>query len=252
MNAFRSRFGPAVILAGILIVSGASIARAHPMVENGLDVVIRPDRITIDARISPEEILLQAGWPATQPATGAVADWIKSHASYVRDHLKVRADGQVVAATFVEAVNPHAMDASAGAASGASMVPYRLEYPLSHPPGMVQIDQNFLREFNAWSASFVLRIRQVDDAAFDTALLTRERTAEFDCAWPATTTRAVSADESGAARSKEANIPALDRDSSSIQVRDRISRHRVLTFALAILFVVIVLLVFWRAFSSRT
>jgi hydrogenase/urease accessory protein HupE len=53
---------------------------------------------------------------------------------------------------------------------------------------VVQIDHSFLREFDTWSASCVLRIRQVNDAAFDTALLTREKTAEFNCVWPPSTT----------------------------------------------------------------
>jgi hypothetical protein len=157
------------------------------MVENGLDVVIRPDRITIDARISPEQVRLVEAGTATQPATEQRVEWVRKHAAYVRDHLTVRVDGHLAPGVSIEATNPQALETAAGGSAGSTgstLVPYRLEYPLNSPPGVVQIDQSFLREFNAWSASCVLRIRQVDDAAFDTALLTRERTAEFDCVWP--------------------------------------------------------------------
>jgi len=253
LKVSRLRFGPAAILAGLLIVICGSFVCAHPMVENGLDVVIRPNRITIDARISPEEILLEAGWPATQPATGQTVDWVRKHALYVRNHLKVRVDGHIVLATSVNATNPHAMDASTGAAAGSTLMPYRLEYPLPNPPGVVQIDQNFLREFNTWSASCILRIRQIDDTAFDTAMLTRERTAEFDCAWPGPTTRAVIESHPEVVQSKNGNAPALRREPQKTAVANMIIRDHLLMFVAAILLAGgLFFVLFWRASKNRT
>ena len=204
MTSSGPRIGTAAMWAVFVMVNCASVVRAHPMVEDGLDVIISPDRITIDARISPEQILVAEGWPATQPAADGLSRWVGDHADYLRHHLTVRVDGVIVAADDVIAKNPQAMDGSAGTAAGSALVPYRLEYPLSKPPAVVKIDQNFLREFNAWSATCILRIRQINDSTFDTALLTRERTAEFECVWPVTSQPSVVANDQAAGVSRVA------------------------------------------------
>jgi hypothetical protein len=62
-------------------------------------------------------------------------------------------------------------------------VPYQIEYVLAGPPSNIRIDQSFLREVPLWSASCVVRIRQENQSEWETALLTAQQTAEFQCDW---------------------------------------------------------------------
>ena len=162
----------------ILAMLSANMLHAHPMVENALDIVIGPDKILIDARISMEQIIVASAhanppndlWPALA----------RAHADYALHHLQVRVDGQLIPGTSTaNSAIPHTLS------NRSQLIPYHFEYPLTSPPHTVKIDQNFLREFDLWTASCIVRIRQSDDAAFSTALLTRENSAEYDCLWTA-------------------------------------------------------------------
>lgn len=155
-------------------------AQGHPMVEDALDVVIGRDKIVIDARISMEQILIAGAEGRATPARERWLQLAREHGDYVLRHLQIRVEGQVIQGHAVASANvPTTIPAS------SILIAYQFEYPLSKPPGRVRIDQNFLREFDLWTASCIARIRQSDDATFSTALLTRENSAEFDCVWSA-------------------------------------------------------------------
>jgi hydrogenase/urease accessory protein HupE len=49
----------------------------------------------------------------------------------------------------------------------------------------VRIDQNLLREFENWSVSLVVKIRQEGQANWETGLLTSDKTIEYGCDWTA-------------------------------------------------------------------
>ena len=153
-------------------------AHAHPMVENALDVVIGRDKILIDARISMEQILIASAKPGATPTREQWPQLARDHADYILHHLQIRSDGRLIPGkTFAAVAVPTTIPAT------SVLIPSRFEYLLDNPPRTVRIDQNFLREFDLWSASCIVRIRQSDDATFSTALLTRENSAVFDCVW---------------------------------------------------------------------
>ena len=183
----RGRIGCSIILA---VLSWAWQAAAHPMVENALEIVIDRQKITIEARVSMEEVLLVEVDP-----TAPRDYWptlVETHGEYVPKHLRVSADGQAVAGKMIGSAAPQAPKGQTPA--GSTMAIYRMEYALAGPPRMVRVVQDFLREYPNWGASFVVRIRQSTDESFQTALLTREKSIEFGCEWPAgATTRAVAA-----------------------------------------------------------
>jgi hydrogenase/urease accessory protein HupE len=144
---------------------------AHPMVENALDVVIAPDRVSLTVMVSPEEVRLTQppldGADASQLSDAAVA----AHGDYLLKHFHVRADGKVVTGRLLDSAPP----------GESRLVRYRIEYPLVVPPRLIRIDQDLLREFDTWSASCVARVRQSDQDEYQTALLTRDRSIEYDC-----------------------------------------------------------------------
>jgi hypothetical protein len=154
------------------------------MLENGIDVVIGPDRIVIDARIATEELLLVETPGQKPPPPEQWAALATRHAAYVRDHLQLVVDGQSVNAASWNVVNPVPAQVRNDPTHFGQPVAYHLEYALSKPPVVVTLRQNFLREYNSWSASCVLRERQSTEPEFELGLLASLNDAEFDCTWP--------------------------------------------------------------------
>jgi hydrogenase/urease accessory protein HupE len=170
-----SRF-PGIFVA-IAVIAVARVAWAHPTVENVLDVDIRADQVTVVARVSMEEVLLAEAAGGAGASDEMRTQAARAHGAYVLRHLHVRADGRVIEGKLVESIPP--------GTSGSKLAVYRMEYALaSPPPRVVRLDQDLLREFDAWSASCVVRIRQADQPEYQIALLTREKSVEFDCEWP--------------------------------------------------------------------
>ena len=166
------------------VASWAGSAAAHPMVENAMDVVIAPDGVMLTVFVSPEEVRLTEPAGAGQGSETLTAAQISSHGSYLLKHLRVRVDDRPITGQLIASVPP----------GQSKLVRYELKYPLATAPRLVRIDQDLLREYESWSVSCVVRIRQNDQAEYQTALLTRDRSIEYDCDWPtAAATRPVQA-----------------------------------------------------------
>jgi hydrogenase/urease accessory protein HupE len=170
------------LCCALALVAMPVVARAHPIAENALDVVIWPDRVVIDARVTGEEVMVVEGGGATPPPVPFWPELPRSHGEYVLKHLHVRADGRAVDGRIVEP------EAAAGVTPPTTRpeipsLTFRFVYPLTSPPEVVRIDQGLLREFEPWTAACVVRVRQSTSPAFETALLTRERSIEFGCDW---------------------------------------------------------------------
>jgi hypothetical protein len=162
----------------LALLAGSLSVDAHPMVEDALDVVVSPDRIVIDARISMEQVLVAGAAGGAAPPRERWIELCRLHGEYVRTHLRVRADGHRVEGRWIaDALGP---PAPTGA---TSLVPYRFEYAMPRPPNVVKVDQSFLREFESWTASCVVRARQSDDPQFASTFLTREGSVEIPCQW---------------------------------------------------------------------
>jgi hydrogenase/urease accessory protein HupE len=164
-------------------------ASAHPMVENVLDVEIAPDRITVIARVSMEEVFIAEAAGGAGASDEMRTQAARAHGAYVLRHLHVRADDRPLTGKLLESIPPGGGGGGAGA-TASKLATYRMEFALPAPPPppkVVRVDQDLLREFDTWSASCIVRIRQIDQPEFQTALLTRDKSVEFDCDWPAAT-----------------------------------------------------------------
>jgi hypothetical protein len=180
----RVVFPPFIALTfSIALLCGTPRASAHPMLQNGIDVVIGPDRVVIDARIAAEELLLVETADQKPPPPEQWAALATKHAAYVRDHLHLVVDGQPVNAASWTVIDAGASQARNDPTNYGPPVAYRLEYTLGRPPGTVTLWQNFLREYNSWSASCVLRERQSTDPDFQLGLLASMSSADFHCTW---------------------------------------------------------------------
>ncbi|MDB5289234.1 MAG: hypothetical protein JWL69_475 [Phycisphaerales bacterium] len=172
----------APVVTVLLALNLGSMVRAHPMLENGLDVVIGREQITVAAMISPEELLLTEAGGNGSISAEQRAKLLRQHCTYVAGHLHLHVDNQLIEPASVELVSPNTP--ADKEPSSTSLLEYRLRYVVTHPPGIVRIEQDFLREFAAWSAACVVRIRRADESTFDTALLARDKVIEFRCDWP--------------------------------------------------------------------
>jgi hydrogenase/urease accessory protein HupE len=145
-----------------ILLAICSHLRGHQTIENALDVVISQDKIVIDARIRVSQIALVE-------ADGNLAE---KHQAYVLEHLKIQVDGQKLAGK--PTTRPSIK---------LSMAEYRFEYALTNEPKVVSIYQDMLKEKQEVLCAAVVRIRQSNQAAFQTALLTWSRSIEFECDW---------------------------------------------------------------------
>lgn len=153
------------------LTCAAPIARAHPLIEDALDAVVSPQKLSIELRVAPEEITVEAGAPASQAPSPEVR---RAHAAYVAKHLRVDVDGLLIAPSVVQETN------TPGA---GPLIPYHFEYALPRPPKVVRLEQTLLADRDPWSVSCVLRFRQTNQPNFETGLLNRGQVAEFGCDW---------------------------------------------------------------------
>ncbi len=174
-------------ISSILVFLAGNTAFAHPLVQNTLDVVIGPGRVVIDAKVTIEELLLVATVAGKAPSEAELQTEKKNHAEYLLRHIHVRADGKTLAgkAIFVpDKISTRLPDGVKDPTDGGSdMANYQLEFPVATPPKVVVVEQDLLREYDGWTASCILRIRQSDQDAWDLSLLNREKPATFDCVW---------------------------------------------------------------------
>src|SRR5258706_613773 len=168
------RLANASLIALAALLTWTCSAAAHPMVEDALDIVIAPQRITLVARVWMEEVLLTEAAGGAGDSAAMLGQSVAAHGEYVLRHLHVRVNGREVGGTLLESEPP----------GRSKLVTYRIEYRVAAPPGVVRVDQDLLREFESWSASCVVRIRQDDQSEFQIALLTRDKSVEFTCDWP--------------------------------------------------------------------
>jgi len=151
---------------------------AHQIIENALDIVISRDKITIDARIAMEEILVMEPDSETRPLPEFWAKLAAQHQPYILGHLKIQADGQKLTGKGI--IEPTIIR---GPTEELNRANFRFEYPLEKPPQTVSVFQDMMRERSNWQCSAVVRIRRSDIPVFQSALLTAARYIEFDCDW---------------------------------------------------------------------
>jgi len=154
----------------------AARAEAHPVAQGALDVVIFPDRISVRAGVSTEEVLVAAAFGGRKsPST---VEMQRHHGDYLLLHLRVTADGRPLEGRVVRVPEQP---------TGRPM--YELEYRVTgDAPARVSLQQDVLREFdfapgNPWEATYVVRIQQQGRPVREGLLLTSREPLLFTCQW---------------------------------------------------------------------
>ena len=158
-------------------------AGAHPLSQGALDVVVRRDRILVEATVQGDEVLIAVA--AAGRARAEPDEKLRLHGDYLLAHLTVDADGRRLRGRIVE--RP---------AADAERLAYRIEYDVAPggAPARVVLRQDVMRDLGPawggpWDVTFLTAIRQEGDgrpgAPAFTRLLTFAAPVSFDCDWGA-------------------------------------------------------------------
>ena len=218
------------VCAGVSLFA-ASVASAHPAVNNGMEVVVHADRVAIKAKISLPQIDIahtidESGTGPIEPAKLRKA--ADAHGPYLLSHLRVLADDVPLEGKLFGTTMPQ------GEVTWASIehheVVYDLEYALPKArPATVRIEQEMLKEFSrlgqGWVVMFVVQTRQAHEAEFTQLLLTREEPLEIPCEWKGAVAATVPTSTNSSPRLAEAGKPAVRARATSWTVARQFTVH---------------------------
>ncbi|MDB5305464.1 MAG: hypothetical protein JWM97_3013 [Phycisphaerales bacterium] len=196
-----------VVPAFLLLLAASSFASAHPLSQGALDVTIHPDKVTVHARVTVEEVSItnSATTPGAPPgpwaATGLAA--FEQHAAYLASHLHVTADGRPLPGGVVKVQPP---DDSVPDLNQHAV--YDLEYSLpagAGKPAKIELRSDVLADGSftpgsSWEATYVVRIECAARPPAEGLLLTGRNPIVFDCNAAASLTSAGNGSDGGRAR----------------------------------------------------
>ena len=170
-------------------------ARAHPVAQGAMKVLIEPGKIAVEARVSTEEVFVASTFAPPTGSHPASLDAVwTAHGPYLLDHLRVFADDRLLTGR-VAAVHPPGESSLPGS---TEHVVYRLEYPLADAaavPARVRMEEDVLKEFsyapgNPWTASYVVHVEAPGQQTVDGLLLDRNQPLDYHPAEPGKDTAA--------------------------------------------------------------
>jgi hydrogenase/urease accessory protein HupE len=141
------------------------VAGAHPVAQGALEIVVYPERVSVTAKVSMEEVLVASAYGGLKEIPAV--QMLHIHGDYLLAHFRVAADGRRLDGVVVK---------RPAVADGRPI--YELEYRLTgSAPARIAIEEDVLREFdfapgNPWEASYVTRARMEGHPAEEGLLLT--------------------------------------------------------------------------------
>lgn len=152
---------------------GVCPAKAHPVSQGAMEIVIRADRIDLRATVSLEQVLVAAALAGKNNRVGREA--LRGHGEYLLAHLHVNADGLPISGRVLEVPR-----------QSTGQLTFRLEYRLAAMAAKrIEFKQDLLREFmfapgNPWEASYIVRIGLDGQAPTEGLLFTFRDPLVFD------------------------------------------------------------------------
>ncbi len=164
------------------LLSVVAAVRAHPVVENAMDVVVAQDRISLRARIALTEIDVASPIDDLSKINAAV----DQHGRYLLGHLHVSADGEALDGTLLKSSPPAARVTDQNFEQ--QFATYEIEYTLpASRPQKIRIEEDLLKEFSRlgqpWTVLFVAQVREDGETKPVEMLLSRDAPLEFNCRW---------------------------------------------------------------------
>ncbi len=161
-----------------LALAAGFAAQAHPVAQGALDLQIAPEKISLQLRVSGEEVMVADTFSGgNQPKAATLAEVWSRHGEYLLQHFKVFANDRQLPGRVIHVE-----------AATNDGVAYQLEYAVATRPDRLRLEENVLNEIefapgNPWEASYVGRISQQGQPAQEGWLLSRKQPLQFDCNW---------------------------------------------------------------------
>ena len=146
------------------------LAAAHPVAQGAMVITISPQKITVRATVSFEEVLVADAYgPESSRAQSATAR-AEKHSDYLLRHLRVSADGRRLTGERVPSLSPILPERP-------DRLVYEFVYPLSAPSSEFRFEENVLNEFefapgNRWETSYIVQIAEESRTPREGLLLT--------------------------------------------------------------------------------
>ena len=159
------RLNLALVFALAFAALEARSAGAHPVAQGALEVLIYPERVSVTARVSMEEVLVAAAFSGLKEMPAI--EMMRIHGDYLLAHFRVAVDGRRLDGIVVK---------RPAVADGRPV--YDLEYRFTgSAPARIAFEEDVLREFefapgNPWEASYVVRASVNGSPAKEGMLLT--------------------------------------------------------------------------------
>jgi hydrogenase/urease accessory protein HupE len=159
------RFTSLLVCALAVTTFQTRAAGAHPVAQGALEIVVYPERVSVTAKVSMEEVLVAAAYSDLKEMPAL--DMLHIHGDYLLAHFRVAADGRRLAGRMIKLPEQ---------ADGRPV--YELEYRLAGgAPARIAFEEDVLREFefapgNPWEASYVVRASRDGRPAVEGILLT--------------------------------------------------------------------------------
>lgn len=165
-------------------------AQAHPLSQGSLDVTVYPDRVSIRARVTVEEMTVTNRLTSPDAAPGPFGAMdsasYEQHAAYLAQRIEIFADGKRLSGGVAKVDPPENPEPKA-----TDMAVYELLYPLplkAPPPRQVEIRSEVLTETSIgggmkWDASYFVGISQSTSPSPALGLLTSSTPVIFTCDW---------------------------------------------------------------------
>jgi hydrogenase/urease accessory protein HupE len=152
-----------------LALLSTSTALAHPVAQGQLIMERQAQNLTVDVRVSDEQILVAS--PRISPQADRLEELWADHGRYLLERLQLHADAQRLAGTLASVQR-----------SNGNFVEFRLRYTVPEQARELRVKQDLLNEIeyapgNPWEATYLVSVRGNDDS--DRPLLLRSRNQEL-------------------------------------------------------------------------
>jgi hypothetical protein len=176
------------VVISTLLCFGAQPARAHPLAQGRMQLVIGREKITLWASVSLEEVVVQQSLPSNDDGVIVTqSDAYRAHGIYLLKHIFLTADGVRLDGKVAGIQEPDNKTLTPGE-PGKEYVVYELEYALAAAPANIALRQDVLLEVeytpnNPWQSTYITGIRQGTAQGQENLLLSSANTLKYTCDW---------------------------------------------------------------------
>jgi hypothetical protein len=158
-----------ILLVIALALLSTTTALAHPVAQGQLVVERQAQNLTLDVRVSDEQILVAS--PHISPQADSLDELWADHGRYLLERLQLHADAQRLIGKLASVQR-----------SNGNFVVFRLQYTVPGEARELRMKQDLLNEIayapgNPWEATYLVSVRGNDDSS--KPLLLRSRNQEL-------------------------------------------------------------------------